>query len=154
MFRGAKTVHTGFAQRKAAFMRGNGASLPKYRKHRASGQAVVTLCGVDHYLGPHGTRASKSEYDRLIAEGRVVKILSRTKNARKQRFQPLDGQPTSEVGPARHDHQIPYNRTVRLPSASFSPPHSIDGLFALHDREDFGIVTSCPSFSTRGNSTW
>ena len=26
--------------------------VPKYRKHRASGQAVVTLCGVDHYLGP------------------------------------------------------------------------------------------------------
>ena len=27
-------------------------SLPKYRKHRASGQAVVTLDGKDHYLGP------------------------------------------------------------------------------------------------------
>lgn len=43
-------------------------ALPKYRKHRASGQAIVTLCGVDHYLGPHGTRASKCQYDRLIAE--------------------------------------------------------------------------------------
>lgn len=42
--------------------------LPKYRKHRASGQAVVTLSGVDHYLGPHGTKASKLEYDRLLAE--------------------------------------------------------------------------------------
>jgi integrase len=43
-------------------------SLPKYRKHRGSGQAVVTLCAVDHYLGPYGTKASKLEYDRLIAE--------------------------------------------------------------------------------------
>jgi len=43
-------------------------TLPKYRKHRASGQAVVTLNRRDHYLGPHGTQASKHEYDRLIAE--------------------------------------------------------------------------------------
>jgi len=45
----------------------NGA-LPKYRKHRASGQAVVTLNRRDHYLGPYGTKASKCEYDRLISE--------------------------------------------------------------------------------------
>lgn len=43
-------------------------SLPKYRKHRASGQAIVELNGHRHYLGPHGTKASKVEYDRLIAE--------------------------------------------------------------------------------------
>lgn len=41
---------------------------PKYRKHRGSGQAVVTLCGRDHYLGPHGTKASHREYDRLVCE--------------------------------------------------------------------------------------
>ena len=34
--------------------------FPKYRKHRASGQAVVTLNGRDIYLGPHGTKASKA----------------------------------------------------------------------------------------------
>ncbi|CAD7694866.1 unnamed protein product [Ostreobium quekettii] len=39
-----------------------------YRKHRASGQALVTLDGRDFYLGPHGTRTSRVEYDRLIAE--------------------------------------------------------------------------------------
>ena len=43
-------------------------SLPKYRKHRATGQAVVTLSGRDFYLGPHGTKASRREYDRLIGE--------------------------------------------------------------------------------------
>ena len=43
-------------------------AVPKYQKHRASGQAVVRLNGQDFYLGPHGTKASKLEYDRLIAE--------------------------------------------------------------------------------------
>ena len=42
--------------------------LPTYRKHKRSGQAIVNLSGVDHYLGPHGTKASKAEYDRLVGE--------------------------------------------------------------------------------------
>ena len=42
--------------------------LPKYRKHRASGQAFVELNGHRHYLGPHGTKTSKLEYDRLTGE--------------------------------------------------------------------------------------
>ncbi|MGD0462866.1 MAG: hypothetical protein ABSB74_10300 [Tepidisphaeraceae bacterium] len=51
--------------------------LPRYRLHRRSGQAIVTLNGRDHYLGPHGSQTSIAEYDRLIAEwltsGRRVK---------------------------------------------------------------------------------
>jgi len=43
-------------------------AVPKYRKHRASGQAVVTIGGRDHYLGPYGTKASRIEYDRIITE--------------------------------------------------------------------------------------
>ncbi len=42
--------------------------VPKYRKHKASGQAVVKLNGRMFYLGPHGTETSKREYDRLVAE--------------------------------------------------------------------------------------
>ena len=41
---------------------------PKYRKHKASGQAIVMLNGKDIYLGPHGTKLSGAEYDRIIAE--------------------------------------------------------------------------------------
>ena len=41
---------------------------PSYRLHRASGQAVVTLCGKDHYLGPHGSPESREKYDRHIAQ--------------------------------------------------------------------------------------
>jgi integrase len=43
-------------------------TLPKYRRHRGSNQAVVTLNGRDYYLGPYGTKASHLEYDRLIGE--------------------------------------------------------------------------------------
>ena len=50
--------------------------LPSYRRHKRSGQAIVNLSGKDFYLGPHGTKASKAEYDRLIGEwlanGRVL----------------------------------------------------------------------------------
>jgi hypothetical protein len=45
-----------------------GVAVPKYSKHKASGQAVVTIGGVGHYLGPHETKASLIEYDRLIAK--------------------------------------------------------------------------------------
>ena len=43
-------------------------AVPKYRKHRASGQAIVTINGRDHYLGPHNSKLSKLEYDRLVTE--------------------------------------------------------------------------------------
>jgi integrase len=42
--------------------------IPSYRKHKASGQAVVTLNGVDHYLGRYNSVESKAEYDRIIGE--------------------------------------------------------------------------------------
>ena len=42
--------------------------VPSYRRHKPSGQAVVTINGQDIYLGAWNTRASKAEYDRLIAE--------------------------------------------------------------------------------------
>ena len=41
---------------------------PSYRLHKPTGQAVVTLNGRDHYLGKHGSTASRHAYDRLLAE--------------------------------------------------------------------------------------
>ena len=41
---------------------------PSYRRHRSSGQAVVTLNGRDHYLGKYGTPESKAAYKRLMTE--------------------------------------------------------------------------------------
>ncbi len=42
--------------------------VPKYSKHKASGQAVVILNGKDFYLGRHNSAESKREYSRLVGE--------------------------------------------------------------------------------------
>jgi hypothetical protein len=42
--------------------------VPSYRRHKPTGQAVVTFNGQDIYLGKWNTAASKAEYDRYIAE--------------------------------------------------------------------------------------
>jgi integrase len=41
---------------------------PKYRLHKPTMQAVVTLDGRDIYLGRYGSIESKAEYNRLVAE--------------------------------------------------------------------------------------
>ena len=43
-------------------------TVPIYRKHKVSGQAVVTIDGRDIYLGKHDTPESRERYDRTIAE--------------------------------------------------------------------------------------
>ena len=45
-----------------------GICYPEYRKHRRSGQAIVTINGHDFLLGPHGTQVSRNAYDQRIAE--------------------------------------------------------------------------------------
>ena len=44
-----------------------GLSPPSSRRHKPTGQAVVTL-NKDFYLGRWNTKASRAEYDRLIGE--------------------------------------------------------------------------------------
>ena len=41
---------------------------PKYRHHKASGQAIVTIEGRDHYLGLYGSPESHEKYQRLVAQ--------------------------------------------------------------------------------------
>jgi integrase len=45
-----------------------GSATPKYRHHKPSGHAVVTIAGIDNYLGPWRSKASRVEYDRQIGE--------------------------------------------------------------------------------------
>lgn len=45
-----------------------GNRVPQYRRHKQSGQGIVTINGRDYLLGPYGTSASKLEYDRLVTE--------------------------------------------------------------------------------------
>ncbi len=49
-------------------MRKPNVSVPSYRHHKPSGQAVVTLNAKDHYLGLWQSDSSKAEYKRLLAE--------------------------------------------------------------------------------------
>jgi integrase len=86
------------------------AKIPSYRKHRASGQAVVTLNAKDHYLGRHGTAASRTEYNRKISEwlaaGRqlpangeltVAGLVKRYWSHVEAYYRNADGTPTGEV---------------------------------------------------------
>ena len=87
-------------------------ATPKYRKHRATGQAVVTIGGKDQYLGPHRSKASLLEYERVISEwlanGRqasaneeglltVSEVLARYWKYARQHYRGKDGKPTSSV---------------------------------------------------------
>ncbi len=42
--------------------------VPSYRKHKATGQAVVTISGKDIYLGQYGSKESRAEYNRIVGE--------------------------------------------------------------------------------------
>jgi hypothetical protein len=43
-------------------------NIPNYRLHKATGQAIVELAGRRFYLGKHGSKASREEYERRVAE--------------------------------------------------------------------------------------
>ncbi len=57
--------------------------IPKYCCHKRSGRAYVTINGKQIPLGVYGTRASREEYDRVIAE--FLANHRQTKNAPAQR---------------------------------------------------------------------
>lgn len=111
-------------------------ALPKYSKHRASGQAVVTLDTIDFYLGPYGTKASRLEYDRLIAEwlanGRrmpakdtaggvaVMEVLAAYKRFA-DGYYVKNGQPTGEVAAIVSAMRVVKQLYGKLPADEFGP---------------------------------
>jgi integrase len=118
-------------------------SVPSYRRHEQSGQAVVTLTdGLggrrDVLLGPHGTAASRVEYARVIAEweagGRrlttapaagpglsVNEVLLAFLRFAEQHYRYGDGSPTNELS----DYKLSLRPLRELyghtPAASFGP---------------------------------
>ena len=88
--------------------------VPKYRRHKASGQALVTLGGRDFYLGDYGTKASRAEYERRVGEwlssGRqrplaaadltVSEVLARYWKFAEVHYR-KDGEPTGELNNIR-----------------------------------------------------
>jgi integrase len=109
-------------------------TTPKYRKHRASGQAIVTINGRDYYLGPHDTAASKREYDRLIAEwlanGRqdqlkvagltILELLAAYWRFAETYYR-KDGRPTSEVSSIRDSMRFLKKLYGQTPAVEFGP---------------------------------
>lgn len=83
--------------------------IPSLRHHKASGLAVVTLSGKDHYLGPWGEPAAQKRYESLIAQwiggGRrpLSEIIGTTK----------DGTPTLTVGGLCERYSEHVNQTYR-----------------------------------------
>jgi hypothetical protein len=111
-------------------------SLPKYRLHRTSGQAIVTLYGRDVHLGPHGTKASKAEYDRLtcewIAAGRLsvaplcqtditIVELSATYRRFAQGYYRKNGKPTDTNYQIRRATELLCLTYGRTPAVEFGP---------------------------------
>jgi integrase len=106
---------------------------PSYRLHRASGQAVVTLAGADHYLGKFGSTESRERYDRLIAEwlanGRMLTpgadITVAEVMVRYLRFAAgyyvKDGRPTSELGLIRYALKPLKDLYGSTPARDFGP---------------------------------
>lgn len=109
-------------------------SVPKYRKHRATGQAVVTLNGRDHYLGPHGTQTSRMEYDRLVQEwlsrGRtaelndysitVVELISAYMKWARQHYR-KNGNLTASFAGLKSAFRLLKRLYGRTPATSFGP---------------------------------
>ena len=112
-------------------------ALPKYRKHKASGQAIVSIHGHDFYLGSWNSNASRVEYDRIIAEylaaGRqlpvksaevseltVIEVLARYKRFAKPYYR-KNGESTGEWENVEHAIKPLLALYGRTPIREFGP---------------------------------
>jgi integrase len=111
---------------------------PAYRKHKPSGQAVVTIAGRDVYLGPHGTKTSRADYDRVVGEwlaaGRpsrsaepgkadltVAELIVKYWHHAETYYRHPDGTPTSELAAMKLPMAILTRLYGRTPAAEFGP---------------------------------
>lgn len=111
-------------------------SAPRYRLHRPSNQAVVTINGRDFYLGKWNTAASRQAYDRVVAEwlagGRrlpahdsepltVEELVAAFWQHAERHYRHADGTPTSEIHNLRQALR-PLNRLYgNTPAERFGP---------------------------------
>jgi len=126
--------------------------IPKYRLHKGSGQAVVTIDGRDVYLGKHGSPESKAKYNQVVAEwqlnGRalpaahsrevtvnevILAYLNHVKH-----YYVKDGRPTSS------QHEI---------RASLQPFHELYGANSVSEIGPLALKTLREHLITRGSWT-
>lgn len=109
---------------------------PSYRRHKATGQAVVTLNGRDVYLGKYGSAASKKTYRRIIgewlqrggildmsveADPAIVEICTAYWKHAREYYRGPNGKPTRSIG--RTKLALRHLRTLYgdLPARKFGP---------------------------------
>jgi integrase len=157
---------------------------PKYRHHKASGQAVVTLNGKDHYLGRFDTQESKIRYGRLIQQwwespenfqpvierdsGTDLTVIELTNMylAWAERHYRKDGQPTSEIHNVLRALRALRECYAALPARAFSPLKLkqtrdklvADGLSRKNCNRYTGIITRVFAFGVENElipaDTW
>src|SRR5262249_25462077 len=115
--------------------------LPSYRKHKQSGQAVVTFRFAsgerkDYLLGRHGSNEAKAEYARLLAEfeaghGTMVgqagplgdltinELLVRYLRHCDQYYRAADGTPTGQAASVRFALRALMNMYGQSPARDF-----------------------------------
>jgi hypothetical protein len=91
--------------------------VPKYRRHKGTGQAVVTLDGRDFYLGKFGSATSRKEYRRVTAEWlatgggfaagdpselTIAEFLKRYRKFAERYYRPRPGSRTNELPNLRY----------------------------------------------------
>ncbi len=114
-------------------------SVPSYRLHRGSGQAVVLVNGRDVYLGVHGTPESKTKYQdivrRLMADQAKVEMEHTTKwytditlaelaaqyLRHVRAYYVKDGKPTSQQAGIKAIIDIVLAKYTYLEAAKFGP---------------------------------
>ncbi|TVQ57920.1 MAG: site-specific integrase, partial [Phycisphaerales bacterium] len=109
--------------------------VPKYRLHKPSGRAVVTLEGKDFYLGEYGSPESKAEYNRLVAEwqmrgrnsagpvssGVVIDEVISAYLVHVEQYYVKHGKPTSSQDEARRSLQILHEQYGQVVVTDFGP---------------------------------
>jgi integrase len=109
--------------------------VPGYRLHKASGRAVVTLSGRDHYLGEYDSPASRQAYNRLMAEwqagggklareisdGPTIAELASAWVAHATRYYRKRGRPTGQVNQAKRITNDLNQLYGDLPTSDFGP---------------------------------
>jgi integrase len=109
--------------------------IPKYRLHKPSGKAVVTLSGRDIYLGKYGSPESKIEYNRLVAEWQLANLgvlasdptrmtideIVSAYMAHVEQYYVKHGKPTSSQDEARRSLRILHEQYGQITVNHFGP---------------------------------
>ncbi len=128
---------------------------PGYLCHKASGRAFVRIEGNDIYLGFHGTKESKAEYDRVISEwlanGRHLPQTENRQNVLSvdavcdayldyaQVYYRKNGKPTDEIYKIISSSRLLHEHCGTIPAANFTR----QSLLAIQEKASVSGLKRC-----------